>query len=39
MTQTLTEEDLLPAQEGRRRPPLPPPLPGVPAAAPGTKKG
>jgi sec-independent protein translocase protein TatB len=37
ITQTLSEEDLLPARKGAP-PPLPPPLPGVPPP-PGTKKG
>jgi len=40
VTQTLTEEDLLPAKKGAP-PPLPPPLPGVapPPPPPGSKKG
>ena len=40
VTQTLTEEDLLPARKGAP-PPLPPPLPGVapPPPPPGSKKG
>jgi hypothetical protein len=37
ITQVLSEEDLQPAKKGGP-PPLPPPLPGVPPAPPGTKK-
>jgi TatA/E family protein of Tat protein translocase len=43
ITQTLTEEDLMPARRGGPPPPppssSPPPLPGVPPAPPGIKKG
>ena len=39
VTQTLSEEDLMPARKGGPPPPLPPPLPGVaPPPPPGTRR-